>query len=1831
MKIAKYIKGILCLLTVCVAFEATAQFSKTHYIPPITAHDTHKTSLPKEQYLYISTPSTTSFNVKITPVGGAPENFTISNGSPIEYAIREKAAGENNLSAMFSQFITPSSTTGTKFNNLGYIIEADNQVYVSVRLLAGTKYEQAGAVVSKGLAGLGNTFRVGALPSLIRASSQADFIGGTKLDFISFVSVMATEDNTQVDFSDFSSGVTILNGTPTNVILDNGESYIIALQTNVSVANFDGLVGVLVQSSKPIAVNSGSFNGTSHDSQGSRDVGIDQIVPIERIGQEFIFVRARGGDNFEKPIIVAHQDNTEIFIDGGGVAIATINAGEYHVIDGSDYGADGNMYVSTSNDVYAYQGIGGTTNASNQGMFFVPPLNCKTPKIVDNIPFVNNVGQLGVINIYNEDGSVYETKDVSAFDGGLSIVTEIGSVVTVNGTEIMTFGAVKQLVTGNSNYETYFIESLPSTISNVSITSTGELYVASFGANDKAAFGGYYSGFEFKPEIIFTDTSSSNLGTCIPNVELSLNDISYYDSYQWFLDNVPIAGANSNTYLPTQPGYYYVEGSILGCPPSLASDKIPISLCPSDYDNDGVNDNVDNDIDNDGIINCAESYNSESLNLVNPVLGAISGPNISFTGNIEPVSATTYVTGTTDGNFSSTVPPNEALTYKLDFSSNVNIAFEFASSGSVSLNNDESFRVVAPINNTITLLDPDDQLLIDTDYDGIYESGITEFSSFDIRFKIKNTSMAIGSGTFSFLSHATPNFSFIHSNETQSTNNSDARFNITITCPALDSDNDGVENAFDLDSDNDAIPDVIEAYGQIITLSNSDTNQDGLDDVFSGANPINSDSDTVVDFLDLDSDNDGIFDLEESNSTLPDNDFNGIVDNVNTIIGINGWVDSAETTPDSGIINYAVLDTDSDGVFNYIDIDSDDDGCTDVVEADFTEGSISGEIANTGFDANGVALGSDGYTIPNSDYIIAAIITIANQPEDVLVCESENASFVIGTNADTIQWEVSVSGSGVWTNVVDDAVYSGSATNTLLLSNADMSHNQLNFRAVLNSAGNGCGLISDVGIVTINQVVAPTGSVTQNFCFVDSATVSDLMATGNSIQWYADSISIIPLAVSTPLIDGASYFATQTIGGCESVNRFEVTVSLLNSPDIVNPGTQFGCDSYSLPVISGSNLTGNEAYYNNNQANSGAIITGPITTSQTVWIFDQAGTCNAEESFEVIINSAPIADAPSDIIQCDSYTLPTLTVGNYYTGSGAVGSMLNAGDVITSSQTLFVFAESGTNPNCTDENSFDITIEISPVADAPMDVTECDGYILPLLTSGNYFTGSLGTGTPLFDGDLITTTQTIYVYESTINCDDENNFIVTINTTPIVATPIDETHCDSYVLPTLTNGNYFTGASGSGTILNSGDVITSSQTIYIYAETGTVPNCTNESSFTITIEASPVADTPSDISECDNYTLPVLTNGDYYSGTGGSGIMLSVGDIVTTSQILYVYAETANCSDENSFQITITAPISIDNPGPQGACDSYGLPIITGTNLSGNEAYYSDSQANGGSLLVDPITSSQTVWIYDEVAGCSAEENFEVTIFLSPEFTLEDQQICSSDSNPSVVLEPILSNPSALYDYYWIAPSGTEFFTQSILAIEQGQYSLTVTNTDGSGCVETKDVVVNASETATITLEDITVVEFSSNNSFTIDDFNYNLGQGDYEYSISGIDGPYQDSNYFDNLGGGIYTLYVRDKNGCGVSDPLDISVGAFPKFFTPNNDFHNDTWNVVGASSDFMPNTPILIFDRFGKIIKEILPNGQGWDGYYNGKKMPSSDYWFQITLQDGRIYKGHFSLVSR
>jgi gliding motility-associated-like protein len=142
-----------------------------------------------------------------------------------------------------------------------------------------------------------------------------------------------------------------------------------------------------------------------------------------------------------------------------------------------------------------------------------------------------------------------------------------------------------------------------------------------------------------------------------------------------------------------------------------------------------------------------------------------------------------------------------------------------------------------------------------------------------------------------------------------------------------------------------------------------------------------------------------------------------------------------------------------------------------------------------------------------------------------------------------------------------------------------------------------------------------------------------------------------------------------------------------------------------------------------------------------------------------------------------------------------------------------------------------------------------------------------------------------------------------------------------------------------------------------------------------------------------------------------------------------------------------------------------------------------------------------------------------------------------------------------------------------------------------------------------------------------------NEGYGVYEYSLD--DGPRQASNVFENVSLGTHTIYVwdvlsPDGYSCGVVPIQEVQVIDYPHYFTPNGDGFHDKWNVSGLFN-YANTTKIYIFDRFGKLIKQISSAGDGWDGTYNGQLLPATDYWFTVDYPEQgtmKQFKAHFAL---
>lgn len=249
-----------------------------------------------------------------------------------------------------------------------------------------------------------------------------------------------------------------------------------------------------------------------------------------------------------------------------------------------------------------------------------------------------------------------------------------------------------------------------------------------------------------------------------------------------------------------------------------------------------------------------------------------------------------------------------------------------------------------------------------------------------------------------------------------------------------------------------------------------------------------------------------------------------------------------------------------------------------------------------------------------------------------------------------------------------------------------------------------------------------------------------------------------------------------------------------------------------------------------------------------------------------------------------------------------------------------------------------------------------------------------------------------------------------------------------------------------------------------------------------------------------------------------------------------------------------------------------------------------------------------------------------------PVVTLEEEYRLCVDANGNPIPEeegamspPVLEvnlDPS-LYNIVWDTPSGTVFGT-SVTALEGGTYTVNYTEIGSIlGCS------ASASTTVTVSQPPVTYEAVLLNGAFADSHTIQATAEGMGTYVFQLDDGPFIEGGTFENVSAGIHVVTIKDENGCG-SVTLEVGVIDYPRYVTPNQDGYHDTWNIIGIAA-FDPSAKIYIFDRFGKLLKQVSPLGTGWNGTYNGNPLPSSDYWFVVEYQEEGIqkeFKGHFTL---
>jgi gliding motility-associated-like protein len=794
---------------------------------------------------------------------------------------------------------------------------------------------------------------------------------------------------------------------------------------------------------------------------------------------------------------------------------------------------------------------------------------------------------------------------------------------------------------------------------------------------------------------------------------------------------------------------------------------------------------------------------------------------------------------------------------------------------------------------------------------------------------------------------------------------------------------------------------------------------------------------------------------------------------------------------------------------------------------------------------------------------------------------------------------------------------------------------------------NGCELQEQFTIefVDVQITISPSGQLTgcEGDTITFTATPDPVMAYGTYTYNWDDGLgNTLPdtSSITVTLTQSATYSVTVNDSGVENgvgmgFDMVMVTVTpSINIDDLLDQSAQ---NTFTFPNITGSNVSSGARYYTQpgglgtSYAPGDVVDTSDFTSFPvTIYIYDNNGPCDDEESFllEIITTGFVVDLSSSDANVCvgESVTLtatmsPVTAIGNYsYSWTTTTDAT-----VLSTAATLTTAVNTATTYICTviDDGingsngmvSQTITVNVTPVIiiDGLANVTVDNSFIFPPITgaglTGNvaYFTAPNGGGTRYEAGDIVDRSDfasfpvTIYLFDDNGFCTDTETFDlviepiildVTISTVQMIICEGTAVTLTASVVPTNPVDSYtyeWTSTATTGVIATTVSITVSPDVTTTYScritDLGILQTSNNESG-AITIFVSPqlVIDTPSDVIADVTFTFPVITGTNltsdvaYYTQPNGGGTRYDVGDVVDDTDFtvlpvtLYLYDENDACSDETSFILDIiTPPLFVD------------IDTSSDTVCSGEAALLSAQP--------DPIVPVGTYTYEWRISGTTAIIGTDATLSVSPltttvyECTLGDTGLPAGLNEAvetievEVIARPDLANVNdVIVDSAYVFPPilGTNLSGNEAYYLEPLGQGTRFLSGD--------------------------LLEFNANQIYPLDIFIYDA-------NVAGC----ADSNRF------LLTIINPEPE-----------LFKVPQFLTPNDDTFNDSWNVIVINDEVIIDL-VYIYDRYGKLLKQISVTGNGWDGDFNDNPLPSSSYWYQFTYEyrgDVREQKGYFAL---
>ncbi len=375
----------------------------------------------------------------------------------------------------------------------------------------------------------------------------------------------------------------------------------------------------------------------------------------------------------------------------------------------------------------------------------------------------------------------------------------------------------------------------------------------------------------------------------------------------------------------------------------------------------------------------------------------------------------------------------------------------------------------------------------------------------------------------------------------------------------------------------------------------------------------------------------------------------------------------------------------------------------------------------------------------------------------------------------------------------------------------------------------------------------------------------------------------------------------------------------------------------------------------------------------------------------------------------------------------------------------------------------------------------------------------------------------------------------------------------------------------------------------------------------------------------------IMVTGDLveWYDTASNGTLLPTTTNLQDGKTYYVSQTVNNCESQR-FAVTVSvkdtplAPLELNS---RDFCKSENATLndiqIDGQNLK----WYSSNIA-ASTLPNTTLLENNTTYYVSQTTGCESERTpilVKVNDINLP--TAKAEQPFCIDQNATIADINIQGTEIIWYD----AATTGNILAETTLLENKTYYATQTVNTCESKRVavsikiqDTQNPIANSPQTFCIQKNaKISDIEINGENIKWFESLSSNTTLSETTLLQNGI--TYYASQTINNCESDRIPVTIKVLEAISRDCINFVDELPFPKFFTPNNDTYNDYWTIDFAY--LAPNTGIKIFDRYGKLIKELVSNGT-WDGTFLGQELPASDYWFTVTRLNGTEYRGHFSL---